>query len=266
MTFKNKKYEIPIFMYHRIIKQQEEEGIYGTYVYEKELEKQFNYIKDKGYTPIVFEDIEKGILEKNSKYVVLTFDDGYLDNYTILFPMLKKYSFKAVIYPVTGERYNRWDCERVAGAEKKLQLMNWEQMREMSESGVIEFGGHTVTHCNLNEISENEAKTEIKKCKEELEEKLEKKILSFAYPYGFFNEKHEKMVEETGYKYGIATDSGTADFFENLYHIRRIGIFSKDDIKKYEKKIKGNYNSIKIRRERLKEFRRKIKKILGWKK
>ncbi|MGL4998635.1 MAG: polysaccharide deacetylase family protein, partial [Cetobacterium sp.] len=164
------------------------------------------------------------------------------------------------------EKYNRWDHERDNGAEKKLQLMNWEQMREMSESGLVEFGGHTVTHCNLKEISENEAKTEMKKCKEELEEKLEKKVLSFAYPYGFFTEKHEEIAKKIGYKYALATDSGSSDFFENLFHIRRIGIFSKDCIKKYKKKIRGNYNTIKIRDERLKDFRRKIKKILGWKK
>lgn len=266
MIFKNKKCEIPIFMYHRVIKASDEEGIYGTYVYEAELIKQFDLIKKNRYTPITFEDIEKGILEKKGKYVVLTFDDGYSDNYTILFPLLKKYKFKAVIYPVIGEKYNRWDCERVTEAEKKLQLMSWEQMQKMSESGLVEFGGHTVTHCNLNEISEKDAEAEIRNCKEVIEEKLGKKVLSFAYPYGFFSEKHEKIVEKIGYKYAIATDSGSADFFKNLFHIRRIGIFSKDDIRRYEKKIKGNYNSIKIRNERLKEFRRKIKKILGWKK
>lgn len=83
------KLEIPVLMYHRIIADKKEEGIYQTYIYKKELIKQFDLLKEKNIKLIPFTDIENGILEKDDKYAILTFDDGYLDNYTILFPLLK---------------------------------------------------------------------------------------------------------------------------------------------------------------------------------
>ena len=118
----SKNFEIPVLMYHRIIERKEEEGIYQTYVYKKELIKQFDLLKEKNIKLITFTDIENGILEKDGKYAILTFDDGYLDNYTILFPLLKKYNFKAVIYPVTDLDYNIWDSEEHFPFEKNYSL------------------------------------------------------------------------------------------------------------------------------------------------
>lgn len=260
----NKKLEIPILMYHRVIREKDEEGIFGTYVYENELRKQFEYLRSENIKPITFSDIEEGILDKKNKVVVLTFDDGYSDNYTILYPLLKEFGFKAVIYPVTEEDYNLWDSENKSNPEKKLQLMSWEEIRELNDSGLIEFGAHTKTHCNLLETNNQLSFSEIEESKKTLEKELGIEVLSFAYPYGFFNEEHKKMLEVIGYKYGIATASGPVDFYEDLYHIRRIGIFSKDDIKRYKRKVKGNYNTKKIRDEKIKDFRRKIKGIFGW--
>lgn len=262
-----KKIEIPILMYHRIIEEKIEEGIYGTYVYKNELVKQFDYLKEKKIQPITFQDIEAGVLNnKNQKFVILSFDDGYLDNYTILFPLLKKYNYKAVIYPVTNEEYNAWDSENKIPLEKKIPLMNWNQMREMKKTGLVEFGGHTKKHCDLLQIDNEKALKEIKECKEILEQELESQIISFAYPYGFFNIEHKEILKNEGYKYGVATASGPVNFFEDFYHIRRIGIFSKDDIKKYSKKVSGKYNSKKVRSEKIKKLRKKIKDIIGWSK
>ncbi|MGL5356434.1 MAG: polysaccharide deacetylase family protein [Cetobacterium sp.] len=259
-----KKIEIPIFMYHRIIRFKEEEGVFGTYVYEAELRKQFQYLKTKKIQPITFSDINDGILEKKGNYIILTFDDGYEDNYTILFPLIKEFNFKVVIYPVTHEDYNVWDSKNPTTPEKELKLMSWKQMNELKESGLVEFGGHTKTHCNLLEISALDSLKEIKESKEELEKRLDIEILSFAYPYGFFTEDHKGILEKIGYKYGIATATGPTNFYEDLYHIRRIGIFSKDDLNKYKKKVKSNYNIKKVKAEKLKEIRRKIKSIFGW--
>lgn len=260
----NKKIEIPILMYHRVIKEKSEEGIFGTYVYESELKKQFNFLKSKNIKPITFEDIDTGILDKKDKYVILTFDDGYSDNYTILYPLLKEFGFKAVIYPVTDQSYNLWDTEHPTTPEKKLPLMDWKQLRELKDSGLIEFGAHTKNHCNLLEVNNQKAFLEIEDSKKALEKELGIEVLSFAYPYGFFNDEHKKMVELAGYKFGVATASGPVNFYEDFYHIRRIGIFSKDNINRYKRKVNGDYNSKKVRAENLKEFRRKIKRLFGW--
>ncbi|MGL5051111.1 MAG: polysaccharide deacetylase family protein [Fusobacteriaceae bacterium] len=262
----NKKIELPIFMYHRVIKTKDEEGIFGTYVYESELKKQFQYLKSSGIETITFQDVKDGILEKKGKYIILTFDDGYKDNYTILYPLLKEFSFKAVIYPVTNEDYNSWDSDNSINPEKKLELMSWKEMYELKESGLVEFGAHTKTHCNLLKTSKLQFLEEIRDSKLELEKRLSINVLSFAYPYGFFTKEHKDMLKEFGYVYGVATATGPTNFYEDLYHIRRIGIFNKDNIVRYKKKVKSNYSLKKVRAEKLKEFRRKIKALIGWKK
>lgn len=257
----SKNFEIPVLMYHRIIERKEEEGIYQTYVYKKELIKQFDLLKEKNIKLITFADIENGILEKDGKYAILTFDDGYLDNYTILFPLLKKYNFKAVIYPVTDLDYNIWDNEEHFPFEKKLQLMSWDQMREMLKSGLVEFGGHTRNHCDLLVVDREIAFNEIKECKEILEKELNREVLSFSYPFGRFNDSHKIMLRDIRYKYGVAIESGPANFGEEPYSIRRIEIYDRVNIRQYKRMIGGNYNRRKIRVEKLKKI---VKKVIGW--
>lgn len=251
------KKEIPILMYHRVIDDKKLTGKFGTYVLKEELEKQFELLKSKGYKTLFFSDLNQEILknEKKERYVILTFDDGYMDNYTILLPLLKKYEFKATIYPVVNLKRNVWDIEK---GEVSLELMGKEEFKELDRSGLVEFGGHTLTHCNLLEVDEETVIREINESKKILEEILEKEIISFAYPYGFFNEEIEKVVKNAGYIYGIATATGPDIIEENLYHIRRIGIFPKDDIQRYAKKITGKYNFEKRRKENLKKLRRKF--------
>lgn len=255
--------ELPVLMYHRIINSKEEEGIHRTYVYKDSLIKQFNLLKEKNMKTITFKDIDAGALKENEKFVILTFDDGYLDNYTILFPLLKEYNFKAVIYPVSHLYYNSWDSERQIPLEKKLSLMTWEQMREMEKSGLVEFGGHTKNHYNLLKIDKKIAFDEIKECKEQLEKELKKPIISFSYPYGAFDEEHKVMVQNVGYKYGIATEKGPANLQGDFYSIRRIEINHTIDMKKYEKMLDGNENARKIRIEKIKKI---IKTVARWNK
>jgi len=75
-----------------------------------------------------------------------------------------------------------------------------------------------------------------------LEKTLGEKLYSFAYPYGIFNETSKKIVKELGFNYGIATDSGKFYIEDDLYQVRRIGIFSDITMSKFKRRVKGNYN------------------------
>lgn len=249
---KKKKYEMPVIMYHRVIKDESEKGVHGTYVTVKQFEEQMKYLKEKGYETITFKDLlnnrYKQRFDKDKKWIMLTFDDGYKDNYENAFPILKKYQFKGIIYLLDGIEYNKWDVDNPGNPEKRFTLMNQEEILEMQNYG-IEFGGHTSTHPRLAELSTEQVKSEIINSKSNIEKIIGKELLSFAYPYGSLNEKVKRISQEAGYKFAVATDSGSIVFSDDLYEIRRIGIFPTNNLFNFKRKVSGKYNFIKVKRE-----------------
>ena len=99
---KRRKREIPILMYHRVVRDRSEAGKHGIYVTETQFRKHLSYLKKNGYETITFKELS---LDKrfdgDAKKVMLTFDDGYEDNYSVMFPILKEFGFNAVIFLVT---------------------------------------------------------------------------------------------------------------------------------------------------------------------
>lgn len=237
--------EMPIIMYHRFIKNDNEKGVHGTYLHIDMLEKHFKLIKKMGFETITFEDLaEKGLisrLEYGKRYIVITVDDGYRDNYELLLPLLRKYNFKAVVYAVTGETYNRWDVDAKVNPEKPVSLMNANELKALSESGHIEIGGHTVSHPHLNTLPLEKQEAEIKNNKEELERLLGKPLTSFAYPYGSLNADSKHFAEKLGYQFAVATNSGPLATHQDPFQIRRIAIFPRTDVFGLWRKIRGHY-------------------------
>ncbi|EFD81589.1 polysaccharide deacetylase [Fusobacterium animalis D11] len=245
-----KKYEVPVIMYHRVINNPENEGVYGTYIYEDMFKKHLQYLKDKNYTVITFKDLDKigwrNRFEKDRKYIILTFDDGYKDNYDLAFPILKEFNFKATIFLMGSLTYNEWDVK--AGGERKFSLMSVEMIKEMQDYG-IEFGAHTFNHPKINTLSNEEIEHQIVDVKKPLEEKIGKEIITFAYPYGILNDYAKEMAKKAGYTFALATDSGSVCLSDDLYQIRRIAIFPNTNLFSFKRKVAGNYNFIKIKRE-----------------
>lgn len=126
----------------------------------------------------------------DGRHVALTFDDGFADNYHHAFPLLRKHGAKATIYLATD----------IDGIER----LTPEQIREMRDSGLIEFGAHTVHHVNLLNLDDAAAREEIAKSREQVIA-LAGACRSFAYPYGRFDARHEAMVREAGYDSAVTT-------------------------------------------------------------
>lgn len=122
--------------------------------------------------------------------VALTFDDGFADNYHYAFPLIKKYNAKATIY-LTPD---------IEGIDKLTDA----QIQEMAQSGLVEFGAHTLHHVNLLKVDDQEAMQEIRGSKERVAA-LTGQCVSFAYPYGRFNERHQAMVKEAGFSSAVST-------------------------------------------------------------
>lgn len=249
-----KKKEMPIIMYHRVIEgKDEEKGIHGTYTLKKDFEEQLKYLIRNNYETVTFKDLKDGRYKerfnKGKKKIVLTFDDGYEDNYRNVFPLLKKYGCKAVIYIMGDATYNKWDTDQKENPESRFDLMRDDMIKEMQESGLVEFGVHTMTHPRLDTLSAEEVRYEIGEAKRVLEDKLGETATSFAYPYGDFNEEVKEITKEFGFEFVVATDNGPLTFSEDMLEIRRIGLFSTNKLFNFKRKVSGRYNFIRLKRE-----------------
>ena len=115
--------------------------------------------------------------------LAITFDDGYCNFRTEALPVLARYGFPATVFAVPGEcgGSNRWD--QGDSRIPNLPLMDWRELDEISRSGVS-VGAHTMTHANLTKIAPADAEWEIASSRQQLEERLQRPIEEFAYPYG----------------------------------------------------------------------------------
>lgn len=237
--------EVPIIMYHRFIRDDSEKGVHGTYLHVQQLEKHFRLLKKMGFETLTFKDLsEEGFihrLQPGKRFIIITVDDGYRDNYELLLPLLNKYQFKAVVYVVTGENFNRWDVEVSDNPEKVVPLMSPEQVKALHDSGLVEIGGHTMTHPFLSKLSESEQREEILRNKLELEALIGELLTSFAYPYGDHDATSKQLAQELGYPFAVATNSGPLLMHQDPYQIRRIAIFPRTDTFGLWRKVKGNY-------------------------
>jgi len=231
---------IPVLMYHRIVLEAPQDSHHGIWVTAHSFEQNLESLQYRGYSAITFKQYQlflKGEFILPKKPVIITFDDGYEDNYTIAFPILKKYGFSAVIFLVaeTKRRTNFWDTD-----EPQVPLLINEHIREMSGAG-IEFGSHTVTHPNLSQCLPKQIRKELVESKTLLEQRTGKEVISLAYPYGAVNEQIKALTAEAGYSFGIATDSGPLKIYEDYLEIRRTQVFPWTDRFGFWKKTQQQY-------------------------
>ncbi|WPC70562.1 polysaccharide deacetylase family protein [Aeromonas hydrophila] len=236
--------EMPVIMYHRFIAHDCEKGVHGTWMPIAMFEKHLRLLKWLGYETLTFRDLaDKGFIHRlqyGKKYLMITADDGYQDNLTRMLPLLEKYGYKAVVYVVTGEGYNRWDVEQASNPDTRVDLMNGEQLKALAASGHVEIGGHTLTHPRLSKLAPEQQAHEIQENKRQLEALLGHPLLSFAYPYGDMDESAKAQAMAAGYRFAVATNSGPRAMHQDPFRIRRIAIFPRTDVFGLWRKIRGN--------------------------
>ena len=153
-----------------------------------------------GYT---FQTLHEAFETPNNKkrVVVLTFDDGYVDNYTTLLPILREFQVKATVF-ITDIRTEEYLSDA--------------QIMEMHASGLIEFGGHTQNHVNLAACEDATARQEIEKNYDSIKRLLGYSPTSFAYPFGKYTTRDRDLLEEIGYRFAVTTKKKffTADLLQ----------------------------------------------------
>ncbi len=208
-----------ILMYHSVGQSYKEDALLEVPL--DIFEKQMKFLREHKYNVISLEKLAEMIEIGESvppKTVVLTFDDGYEDNYTRVFPVLKKYNLPATIFVIV----NYLGKERHMG-ERSYKFMTVEMLKEMSDSGLVTFGSHTLDHVFLPEIKDrDELKRQLYDSKNELEKLTGKPVNLFCYPVGGYNPVVENMVKELGFKAAVTTFPKHGFAHNDLYALKRI--------------------------------------------
>ena len=206
-------------------------------------ELQMKLMRKMGYQTINFSDLNKNITKKK---FIITFDDGYENLITNVFPILKKLEFSATCFVVTNmlNKYNVWDENR--SDYKKMKLMNIDQIYEWVSNG-FEIGSHTKDHLDLTSLDINKKKEQIIDSKNFINQSLGIKITSFAYPFGSFDDETIKIVQEN-YEYAVTTRPSkyNPNKFDDM-KLPRISINKKTSIFKFLLKILTNYENLKYK-------------------
>jgi peptidoglycan/xylan/chitin deacetylase (PgdA/CDA1 family) len=217
---------IKVLMYHSIVEKKPSSKSQKLFsVHESDFRRHLELLDKWGFTAITFKDyllICEGKLNSPKRPIILTFDDGSLDNYQIAFPLLKEFGMKAVFFVLADKtiKSNTWE---IGNGNPTTKLMDPYQILELHTAG-FEIGSHSLTHPQLTKVSHTAAYHEISRSRMLLEILINAPVLSFAYPYGLLNNTIKQIVVDTGYSIGCAVYTGSASFGFDLFEIRRIPI------------------------------------------
>lgn len=216
VNFIQQGYVVPIIMYHSVNPDALPENRLA--VTPQTFERQMAFLKKYHYNVSPLEEVAVLIKEKKRipyRTIAITFDDGYRDNYTYAFPILKKYNLPATIFIIVNE-VGRPQGDR----------LSWDEIKVMQASGIITFGSHTLGPLPLIEIkSEEELRKQIFDSKNILQEKLGREVNAFSYPGGGFNDKIKQLVMDAGYKLAVTTLSKKLPS-DDIFALKRLRISS----------------------------------------
>ena len=179
---------VPIFMYHTSSEDNPGRTFYELYVRPSEFERQVQHLADNGYTFMTFDGWFD--LHTVDRPVFITFDDGYETNYTEIFPIIQRHNVKITIFLETG----------AIGRRGRLSA---DMIRRMSDSGLVKFESHTVSHQRLTELSPEKLREELRESRRTIERITGRRVHAVSYPFGAFNAEVIAAAREY-YQFGVA--------------------------------------------------------------
>lgn len=216
---------IPVLMYHSIAYEKNNE----LRVPKEKFREEMQVIKDNGFTPITLDDLYSHFTKETAlpqKPLIISFDDGYKDNYENALPILKEFGFKACAFVIT--------CQ----IDDSTDFMTSAMLKEMEANGV-DIECHTVTHPHLSTLSYDKQLVELRDSKTKLEKLLNKKINYIAYPYGSYNSDTVKLTESLGYKMAFTTNEGPANKAQGMFTLDRVYVSNANSVDYFKKQITG---------------------------
>ena len=227
---------VPVLMYHNL-SESYPAGTEGVNITPALFEQHMRAILERGYEPVFIADYYDSVKRGKTlpkKPIIITFDDGYLSNYEIAYPILKKLNIPATIFVVTST------VGLKEGQGVSTPHFSWQQAKEMQESGIIDIHSHSHTHRNMTAISAAELQEELRLSRYLIERNLGKSCFVFSYPFGGYNEVTSKLSRYAGYRMQVLVNYAESgqDYLSNniksgIEHFTRLtirGDMSVDDL------------------------------------
>lgn len=203
---------------------------------------QMEFLQVEGYKTLSADDLMEFIQGKSylcEKAVVITFDDGWFDNYLYAVPVLKRSQFKATFFVITdrvaaASKRDRLSLESIPDhetAKKLIQsgeaeqvVLDWDSIRELEGCGLFRFYSHTVTHRRSADLSPLDLQEELVGSKKSIEEALGRGCDYLCWPYGSFTVDTVAVAKGVGYKALFTTNDGYCESCSDPLMIKRIEI------------------------------------------
>ncbi len=237
-------FAIPVLMYHHVNPE-------GNFINARPdlFENHLRELRDSGYSTVDCKQLSGlfcGDTSFPDKPVMITFDDGWLDNWVYAFPILKKYNMKAVIFVVTshvtddGIRLRsdqgevsplpvHRECQAMLDSGRGREvMMSWSELAEMERSGLVDIQSHTHTHKRWDimypdtEERLEVVREELKTSKVIIENRLNKKCIAICWPWGVYDDDYIKAAVDSGYELMFTTEKGTNTQSSDPQRIRRL--------------------------------------------
>ncbi|MBI5651922.1 MAG: polysaccharide deacetylase family protein [Chloroflexi bacterium] len=219
---------IPILMYHNLkeLPRTASELERTWTVSPQNFEKQIAWLAEKNFNAITMAQLVAHFKRNQplpSKPIVISFDDGWVEQYTVAFAILKKYNLSGTFFiyttPIDRNRY-----------------LSWAQIKEMSAAR-MDIQAHTLTHPHLVAIVPGEAQREISESKRIIESKLNQPVVAFAYPFGEYNSATIEMLKRAGIASAVTLASGYRQRADELFTLHRIRVSYDDSLDEFAKRL-----------------------------
>jgi peptidoglycan/xylan/chitin deacetylase (PgdA/CDA1 family) len=181
-------------------------------------EQHLAYLQAQGYRSISLYDLLGYLtlgtpMPAGDKSIIITFDDGYLDNYQNAFPLLQKYGFTATFFLITD----------VVGQEGEPAYLTWDQAREMEAAG-MDLECHARVHEDLTLNDDDRLIWQVLGCREKMESELGQRPRFIAYPSGRYDDRVAAFFASDHFWGGITTQQDVVQRSDQLFELKRLRI------------------------------------------
>jgi peptidoglycan/xylan/chitin deacetylase (PgdA/CDA1 family) len=242
--------KVPVLLYHHIVSREDlSDGHYikgklnPMVVLKEDFEKQMAYLQEEGYTTLTLSELYDFLARKKdvpAKSVVITFDDGYKDNYVEAYPILKKYNFTAVSFIITGYVTSKLHPY----VPEEIQYLSLHEIEKGCD--VFEYQSHTY---NLHQREKNrfnqDASYLLTKPADQIEKdlmaslrNLEGRKQAFAYPYGEYSPETVSSIIKLGFRMAFTVEKKAAERGDRIYEIPRLPVVAETTLEEFKEYVK----------------------------
>jgi len=247
----NTAVKIPVLMYHHIEDFNNRESWRSRspyFITTEQFRQQMFFLRENNYKTLTLDELYNLKYPAAEKLVVITFDDGYKNNYHNAFRVLLEYGLTATFFVIVN----------------KVGLTNylsWNELQEMADQGMA-IQSHTLNHIPLTTVSMTTVQSELGRSKLILEQRLGKAVHFVSYPHGAYNEEIIKIVQQSGYRGSCNSEIGYYTRTTNPFKIKRIDVRRYYDLDRFVSIIQNDFLFL-LRLKVSSKFKQQVKKIVS---